>query len=165
MRNLKSIIAVSLILFLASCAKYSGKLNHKSIPEPVRKSFAAEFPDTEDIEWEKEGEHYEAEYEEKGVEKTVILDANGKIIATTTEISVDDLPRAIVDYVNNNYSGHAIDEAERGENEEGSFFEVEIEKDDLEIELMFDKEGNFMSEAIENEDEDEDDDEEEGDDD
>lgn len=56
------------------------------------------------------------------------------------EIAIENLPQSIIDYINTNYPGIGIDEAEFEDGE----YEIELDND---IELCFDAQGNFIGEC------------------
>lgn len=61
-------------------------------------------------------------------------------------VPVKDLPQAIKTYVEANYPGYTLDEAEKETDCSGAtVYEVEIEQgEENELELTFDEEGNFL---------------------
>ncbi len=67
-----------------------------NIPEAVKAAFAAAHPDATEVEWEVEGDKYEAEYElGEDHEMTDIYNADGSLYATEVDIEVVDLPNAV----------------------------------------------------------------------
>ena len=87
-----------------------------------------------------------------------MYDAEGNVIQTETEISINKLPGTVISYIEENYPDAEIEEAEWIESQEGNFYEVEIEDgDDQEIELLFSENGNFIEEIIESDGDDDDD--------
>ena len=55
------------------------KMDSKDVPDPVKagleKTFAAK-----DVDWDKEGDNYEASFKQKGNEMSVVLDASGNTV-------------------------------------------------------------------------------------
>ena len=90
-------------------------------------------------------------------ETQLLLDANGNLVAqgieNEIELSVDSLSANIIDYINTNYAGIAIEEAEQKDEYGNTYIEVELEN---EVSLIFDIDGNFL--CTENDDDDDDDD-------
>jgi uncharacterized membrane protein YkoI len=72
----------------------------------------------------------------------VLLTACGK----DNSVPVKDLPQAIKTYVEVNYPGYALDEAEKETDCSGlTVYDVEIEQgEENELELTFDADGNFL---------------------
>jgi uncharacterized membrane protein YkoI len=154
MKTLKTIATVSLGIFLASCAKDNTKINTLTLPDEVKGAFKSQNSNVNNVEWEKDGKYYIAEYEKDGFEKEVVYDANGNIISTETELNVSNLLPAITNYISQNYSGYSIKEAEKEETKEGEFYEVELKNGSLHIEIVFDSKGNFIEQEAEDEDDD-----------
>ncbi len=144
------IFLISILVIVAACAKQHSQSNNQDIPDNVQKNFKSDFSTIEDAEWEFEDGLYEAEFEENGLERTVIYDADGNRVATETEFPVDDLSEVILNYISDNYTDAEIEEAETVESTDGNFTVVEIEmNDDQEIELFFDTDGNFVKQVEE----------------
>lgn len=149
------VIAATFTLFV-SCGEKNKEAN-LSVPQKVKNCFMADFSGKSDVSWEQEGDFYEAEYTENGIEISVLYDAKGKQISKETEISADALPVPVVDYITQHFSGVTIEEAEMLEDAEGTFYIVEIESDNQETELKFDQSGNYAGEETEADSEDDND--------
>lgn len=87
----------------------------------------------------------------------LLFDASGQFIEEIMEeeeeedeMEVTDYPASIDDYIRLNYPDAVIDEVEL---EDDGSYEVELDND---VELLFDADGNFLEEEIEEDDEDED---------
>ena len=132
------------------------------VPQAVLASFQSAYPNITDAKWEMEGDQYEVEYEEDGVEKEIIYHEGGNVVATETQIDKSELMASITDYISENYPDHMIQEAEAEENTEGKFYNVELSADKVELEVRFDSDGNFIGEEKDGTDTD-DDDEDDGD--
>ena len=79
--------------FGAATSLYGQKMDSKDVPDPVKagleKTFAAK-----DVDWDKEGDNYEASFKQKGNEMSVVLDASGNTVETEVEIAKSELPQA-----------------------------------------------------------------------
>lgn len=64
-------------------------------PDEPAKSFALDYPDVKNPDWEKEGEMYEASFKKDGRETTVIYEADGSLYATEKDIVISDLPEDV----------------------------------------------------------------------
>ena len=140
-----------------SCGTDEG-ISINEIPTDVVDDFDSRHANSSGIKWEKEGNYYEAEFTENGVEKEIVYDLDGNWVQTECEISLDDVPQAANDYIAANYPEAKIEEAESINRAEGDFVEVEIQDGKNERELLFDTSGNFIEEVIEDDHDDEDDD-------
>lgn len=127
--------------------KDQSQVDENGIPEAVTKACQEKFPNAESVEWEKEGNIYEAEFMLDGKEYEAEYDAEGNWLATEWEIKISDLPDAVIKSIEKNYPDWEIEEAEEMESEAyGNIFEVEIEKDDIEKEVFIDKDGKILGE-------------------
>ena len=70
-------------------------------------------------------------------------DGDGEETETTIEIS--QLPQQILDYIESNYNGYTINEAELEETASGTFYEVDLKDGDgNQIDVIFDSAGTFV---------------------
>ena len=145
------------LLVFVSCGTDDDGLTIDEIPTEVISDFDSRHSNVTDITWEREGDYYEAEWTENGLEKEIVYDLDGNWIQTECEVSLDEVPAAAVDYINSNYNGATLEKAETIERADGDFIEVEIQDGSAERELLFDLDGNFVEEVIEADDDDDDD--------
>jgi len=138
---MKKLFLAMLIATLTSNA-FAQKSLKRDIPELVLSSFQKQYPEVPEAKWEKEGENYEVEFSNKGIEESVVYDASGKWIEKEVDVKLEDLPKAVLDYMDQNYKGQKIKEASRITKADGSnFYEAEIKGFDL----LFDVDGKFVS--------------------
>jgi len=133
-----------------------GSIYAQNAPQAVQTVFQNTYPYATDIEWEDEGNgKWEVEFRRGGKEWEVEFAPNGEILEKEVEISRKDLPNAIFKRIKREYKGYKIDEIKYVEaaNENG-VYEVELEKEKKEIELVLDKDGNILTKEVEGEDED-----------
>ena len=122
-------------------------------PVPEVKDVEAEFnnmfPDATDVEWEDEGEYWEVSFEmetpEGEVEGEVWFDKDGNWLGTETEISTDALPQYVLDAIAaSEYANAELDdEADYIQTPSGSWYELELECDDFEVEVMVTEDGTL----------------------
>lgn len=138
MKQLVGLVLLSLLI-LPVFAQISQK---KNVPDVVLTSFQKQYPEVPEAKWEKEGENFEVEFSNKGKEESVVYDASGKWIEKEVKMKIEDLPKAVVDYVGENYKGQKIKEASQITKSDGSiFYEAELKG----FELLFDADGKFVS--------------------
>ncbi|MBD3270561.1 hypothetical protein GF376_03470 [Candidatus Peregrinibacteria bacterium] len=154
MRNLMiSVIVLSTMTFTA----YGQKTD---VPANVKKAFEQKVSNAKDVEWEYDSEDklWEVEFEIGKAEFTSAFDENGKWVETEKEIKFSELPEGVKATLKADYSDYEVEEVELVEKPEGKFYEVEIEleKDDkeLEFELLFSPDGKFIKEEQEKDDDD-----------
>ena len=112
------------------------------VPAAVKAQIKALYPQVKDVKWEKEGSNYEAEIEQKGSEDmSVLLDAQGTVLETETDIKVSELPAAVRTYVAQKLGNQPIKEAAKIVKADKTIeYEAEVGKKDY----LFDSNGNFL---------------------
>lgn len=117
------------------------KLKQADVPAEVKKTFAAHYPNVKEAKWEKEGANYEAGFNLNAVETSILINAKGSLIETETEIKPTELPKLVMDYVNQNFPDQKIKEASKIVDVKGNTtFEAEIKGKDY----IFDSKGNLV---------------------
>ncbi|HNW51603.1 MAG TPA: PepSY-like domain-containing protein [Prolixibacteraceae bacterium] len=124
-----------------------------TVPEVVKKAFAAQYANATKVEWEleKEGE-FEAEFKLSKTEMSVVFDAAGNLIETETEIEESELPQAIKATLAKDFAGYKIDDAVKAEAKGVVTYEMEAKKEKKEFELVFDANGKLLKQEEEKED-------------
>ena len=159
MKNWKNffLLAASFIL-LVSCEELNDILpDSEKVPAEISEDFSSRHPDASDVEWEKEGDMWEGEFEENGVEVSILYDADFNWVRTEREVSVDDLPASVTEYIATNFPDGEVEEAELFESrDEGEGYIVEVEQGGKEYELFFTLDGDFIRQEVEEDDDDDD---------
>lgn len=124
-------------------------------PSVVKIAFNEKFPNATSVKWEKENEaEWEAEFKLTGVEYSANFSNEGIWKETEHEVAIGELPDAITNVLENQYSGYTIKGAEMVETPMLSGFEVEIKKGKETVEIMIDTDGNVQKMNVGNEQED-----------
>ena len=149
---MKNILTIAALAFAIGATAQTVK--EADVPAPVKAKFTSLYPNVSVEKWEKEGANYEAEFETKETETSVVFDANGNLISTETEIAVSSLPKGVSDYFAKNHAGAKIKEASKITAADGTItYEAEVKDGDY----IFDANGNFISKDVEADDKDDDD--------
>ncbi len=138
--------------YFASCSKTA---KEKDVPAAVKTKLNSLYPGTSNVKWSKEGGKFEAEFNLKEGNTSVLIDADGNLTQTETEIAVSSLPQAMLDYVSKTLSGKNIKEAAKIVDATGT---VTYEAEAGGFDNLFDVNGNFIKRESDDEDDDEDDD-------
>jgi len=139
---MKNIILLLATVFLAIAAN-AQKIKEADVPAVVKNSFSKMYASAKVELWEKENGNYEAAFDYQNNEMSVLIDANGIITETETEIQVNELSKTITDYCAANYAGAKLKEAAKIVDSKGEItFEVEIKK----MDVLFDSNGKFLKE-------------------
>lgn len=138
-------VIVSAVILLTSCSSSAQKKEAKSkssdIPSVVSDCFKKHFPNASNPDWEKEGTAFEAEFKNGDTETSIVIDINGEILETETEIETTDLPKAALSYIETNCKGRKIKEAAKIMTANGTInYEAEVNNKDF----IFDANGLFI---------------------
>lgn len=122
------------------------------VPEPVKAAFAKQFPKAEGANWEMEDKDFEAGFKMSSVKYSAVYSAAGKWMETEHKIKVEAMPEAVQKAIAANYADHKVEGAEQVERPDGIFYEVDLEKGEHEMEVLFSVDGNVVKTKMENED-------------
>ena len=83
---------MKLLLLIFSVLIFTDMCDNQNIaiPDPVNEALKVHFPDAVDVEWEKEGEDFEAEFRDGNKMMEVLFDAEGNILKKDVEEILDD---------------------------------------------------------------------------
>jgi hypothetical protein len=112
----------------------------------VQDEFVKLYPKTTEIKWSKENKkEFEAEFNIDGKAISVVINNEGKLKETESEIAKSDLPNGVEEFVAKNYKGWMIAETTKiVDAKQNVSFEVQISKDKAKKDLMFTKNGKLI---------------------
>ena len=134
----KNLIAC-LFLILGSLYVHAQKITTAKVPIAVKAAFTNAHPGISGS-WEMEGKNYEVNYKEGGKTVSSIIDKQGTILETETEIPLTELPQAAQNYLKQHYRAAKVKEVAKIVKSNG---EVEYETLINGKDLMFDANGNY----------------------
>lgn len=153
----KTVLSLAIVAFFAlnACEQTA-----KNVPAESKKAFAEKFPGVEKVKWDRESDtEWEAEFKMDGNKMSAVFDSNGNWLETETETAKKDIPEAVSATLSREFGDYDIEEVEFIENSEYKGFEIMLEKDEADISLVIDEQGNIIKKEVKEEkDEDEDDD-------
>ncbi len=149
MKTLLVVIGMGLVIIQADAQK----MNAKDVPGNVKSSLEKNYV-VKDADWDKEGVNYEASFEQKGSEISIVLDGNGSILETEQEIKKSELPSVILEALKKDYADFELEEAARIETKGVITYEAEVEKGKMSLELVFDTNGKLIKKEVIEEDKD-----------
>lgn len=153
MKHLSIVLVLLVFGLLTSCAK-ENPASELKVPQAVLEAFSADYPAVKNSEWSRENGNFSVEFLENKMEKDVIYNSKGSIVATETQIPLTELPAGIAAYVSENYPGSSINEAERRVEGESVSYEVEAKVSGNTLDLMLDGSGNFLGQDQDDDDDD-----------
>lgn len=132
-------------LVIAGITAKAQDIMKTDVPSSVSSAFDKKFPgmNNQDVDWDKEGGNFQAEFEMEGKEYEVLFDNQGSWLSTEIEkINASELPESISKQLNTGeYSTWEIDDIMVKENPEETIYEIEVEKGMKDHNLYFDKSG------------------------
>ena len=140
-------LAVTVVIMLFTTISFAQKMKQKNIPASVLTAFQKIYPTAKEINWDKEGDKYEASFDLNKIEHSVLMDAQGNLIESEVEIDLNQLPKGVLTYVKTNYPGRPAKEGAKIIDAKGNVtYEVEIKG----MDLIFDSNGTFIKELKDN---------------
>jgi hypothetical protein len=141
---MKTLAIMTALLFGGTV--FAQDLAESQVPSVVLNTFKKEFPKASDVEWEKQGETYNVDFEIGFfTDYEAWFDGNGKMIKHSEEISEGDLPQTVKNTIKTQYADYKIDDAEKWTTNGQETFLVEIEKGNEEKHLEFDGAGKILN--------------------
>lgn len=96
-------------LFIATNT-FAQDLKEKNVPSVVLNSLSKAFPKAEKVEWEMEGNYFNAEFQISRREHELWLNSRGMIIKHQQELRTDQLPEIVRNGARKYFKGYRIDE-------------------------------------------------------
>ncbi len=99
-----------LLMFFATKATLAQKLTEAQVPAAAKNTFSKAHSKAAGH-WEREGANYEVNFKEGGKSMSCVINKNGTIQETETDITVNELPKAVQTYVAQHYKSSSINAA------------------------------------------------------
>jgi hypothetical protein len=136
-------IFLFLAVVLLATSMYAQKLKDAQVPAVVKSGFQKQYPNTKGT-WERENGNYEMTFKKEGSDVSVLINGNGTIVETETDIAVSQLPATASNYIKKHYKGQQVKEAAKIVKANGEVsFEAELKGKDI----LFDANGKFLREV------------------
>jgi hypothetical protein len=131
----------TILMGIMAFAALTSQAQKNSIPDAVKAKVTSVYPKATAVKFDKEGKEFEAGFKNEGKEMSILMDAQGNILETETDITVADLPKNVQEYLAKNFKGKKIKEAATIVDAKGvKKFEAEIGGKDY----LFDEKGNLL---------------------
>jgi len=143
------LVTVVIAMGLFACAQ--------TPPASVSDTFNKKFKSATDIEWEQEEDNeWEVEFKMNGTEMSACFEALGKWLETEAEVKAKDLPAEVHKAINIKFDGWEIDEVESIEKPDFKGYEIVLEKEDTETEVLVTASGEITIKKVKVEEDDDD---------
>src|SRR5690606_23705028 len=117
-------------------------ISASDVPRPVMEAFNSTFSDAYDVEWEKKGKEYEADFEIQNIDYSARFTAQGKLVMQKNDILVLDIPDAVNTIIESEYEGYHIDDVEKIEMDGEEYFQVELDGKMRDRKVVYTADGN-----------------------
>lgn len=142
MKTLKILIA----LFFVGGVAVAQDIKKAAVPAVVTDAFAKEYTKATDVEWEKDLENFKVEFDVARMDHEVWYDASGTVVKKKQDIEEAALPQAVRDALQSSYVGFRAEDIEKIWYKNSTSYKLDLEKDNSEIDLIFDANGKVTSE-------------------
>jgi len=124
------------------------KVEYSEVPDSIKRAFIVQYPAITDVSWSKVGDAYLAEYIENEMRGTMTYDLAGLFVSSGVQISADDLPAVVKDYIAQNMGEYSIGDAFIATGLKSMFYYVDVISDGQEMELKFDISGSLIERNV-----------------
>ena len=131
--------ALILCAILSISAFYSCRYEVKTAPDAVMKCFESRFPDATRIEWERDMGQFKASFSINDQEKEAWFEKEGDWVRTKTDISLSEVPEAVLETARNYKDGEwKIENIDYFEQASGvsRYYRVEYDRENSEKERI-----------------------------
>ncbi|WP_316846205.1 PepSY-like domain-containing protein [Pedobacter psychrodurus] len=138
-----SFLLCSALLFSATV--YAQDIHSDQVPSVVKNTFNRSYPNARDVEWEKKGDLYNAEFDLSRADHEVWIDAKGVLIREKKDITKAQLPVTIAAAIKKQYPSFRVDDVNQYKENKQVFYKVELEKAGKDSHVVFDGAGKVSA--------------------
>lgn len=143
MKTVKIILVMLFLVALTNCQCGAQKMGKSNVPENLKQIIQQKYGSV-DVDWDKEGDDYEASFKQNGSDISVLLSADGSIVEVEKEIKTKDLPKMVQEALSRDFNGFGIEEAAIIESNGQITYEAEVKKSKESYDLIFDENGKLI---------------------
>lgn len=143
-------IAFAILLMtspLLGCNSNSDDINPNDVPAAVNESLLSSFPDAADIDWEKKGEDFEADFEINKTDYSALFNTSGNLLKHRQDIPESELPDAVRAAINADYAAYRLDEIEKLEEGQTTLYQVELDNNTKDEKLVYSADGQQVQQT------------------
>ncbi len=133
-----------LMVFISTMAFTAcGQKEH--VPANVKTAFSQKFPNAKKVSWDKENAHeWEAEFKMNDKAYSANFATDGTWKETEYRVKSSELPAAVKSTLKSKFKSYDLEKAEVSETPEGKVFEMKIENDEHDMEVVMDGNGKVL---------------------
>lgn len=119
------------------------------VPEAVQATLDRQLGGAEVKSSKKKKDNYKMLVNHKGIEKTIVIAANGAWVSTSYDVAKEQLPKEIKNHLKENYKGSTYESGKATLKPKKSFYDlVYVKKNGSKVYLKYDGEGAFIAERV-----------------
>lgn len=137
------------VVGLQSCDKDDD--NHVQVSANLQEAFDTRYPNVSRVDWEQNGQFYEAEFADNGYENKAWFTPDGVWVMTEYDIPFAQLPQVVQDaFKTGAYASWRVDDVDKIEKTDASvIYVIEVESGEKEYELTYLEDGTLIREEAE----------------
>lgn len=133
---------------------FAQNVSEADVPEPVKAAFMEQFPKAEHARWEMEDKKdYEVDFRQAGGKWSAKYAGDGQWLETEHALKPEELPAPVRAAIAAGYADHTLEASELVESPQGTTYEVDLEKGEHSVEVVFSANGNVLKSVVEEGDE------------
>ncbi len=135
-------------LIAAYYSGYDVDVLPSNVPDAIRRSFTAAFPNAREVDWETSANVYKVDFEINNVDYDAWYHQNGALLAYKFDITRASLPQSVKATISSQFNGYAVDDAEKVVKPKSIGYLVELEKGNIEEDAYLHADGTYISKSF-----------------
>lgn len=142
----QSAILTTIVCIFTTLSAAAQDLRPGEVPQAVIQAFEKNYPNARFVEWEREGQMYEVEFN-TGMfsDHEVIFDAQGNEIRHKEEVGKNDLPEVVLKAIQGSYANYRVDDVDRITENGKVTYKVDLENRQGDMDVWFSEDGSEVS--------------------
>lgn len=142
-------LKIVLLAFLVTASVSAQDLMKSEVPQALTEKFQKEYPNGNDVEWEKEMDIYKVEFEIDRQDYEIWYAVSGEMVKMEKDLNSSELPAAVSNAIKTNYKDFRIDDCEEQQIDGKTSYKVELEKGSEDFDVRYDKAGKVLDKRSE----------------
>ncbi|MBX0334922.1 hypothetical protein K3G39_16920 [Pontibacter sp. HSC-14F20] len=135
---------IAVLLLTACMTSCDDDVMPEKVPLEVRQNLLEAFPHAYQIEWEKSGNDYEADFTVHAAEHSALFQQSGELAQYKRAIPSSELPEAVTSSIGRQFSGYKLVEADAFVKNLITSYQVVLKSKTAEVEVVFSADGQQL---------------------
>ncbi|WP_018476668.1 PepSY-like domain-containing protein [Pontibacter roseus] len=140
----KILVGFALVIGSVTAAQ-AQDVDAKDVPEAVKSALSQKYANATDLEWEKHGDNFEADFDVDRIDHAVMIDPSGKILMARHDVMEKDLPQGIRTAIGQNYKGMRVDDVEQMEKDGKTYYQLELDQKGQDKKVVLSQDGKEVT--------------------